>query len=160
MLGKTVFLVAVMMASLANAQDTEPAETEPPAPWRHLDGRNTGTVGTCSPDDTGDITICYLVRCDKGELVFVMQEADIAEFGISKMTFEIGRYKRTIKMPPVRNDEHAISLAKEPKLLAALTSGADWASLSTSGARVEYSTGFELTNAPKLISELRAKCLK
>ncbi|PVE49724.1 hypothetical protein DC415_15575 [Agrobacterium tumefaciens] len=52
------------------------------------------------------------------------------------------------------------NFAKEPKLLVALTPGADWASLSTSEARVEYWTGFDLTAAPKLISDPRAQRLR
>ncbi|KQZ97489.1 hypothetical protein ASD74_09975 [Rhizobium sp. Root564] len=51
------------------------------------------------------------------------------------------------------------NIAKGPKLLAALTLGADWTSLPASEARVGYRTGFELNDAPKLMSELRAQSL-
>ncbi|OLP52698.1 hypothetical protein BJF92_14935 [Rhizobium rhizosphaerae] len=165
MLGRVFFMAGLLMAGLlvvvpAGAQATEPAEDGAPAPWKHLDGRNAGAVGTCSPDDDEDVTDCYLVRCEKGDLVFVMQAANLAEFGVRKITFEIGRYKQTIKLPAVKNEEQAISLAKEQKLLAALTSRSDWASLSTAGARLEYSTGFDLTGAATLISQLRGICRK
>lgn len=96
----------------------------------------------------------------KRERIFVMQSANLRELAVRRMTFEIGRYKHTITLPPVRNEEQTISLAKEPSLLTALMSRAQWASLSTAGARLEHSRGFDLINARELISQLRRACRK
>lgn len=147
--------LGLLASGIANAVAQEP---EPPAPWRHLDGRNAGAVGTCSLDEPTNVTTCYLVRCEAGGLVFVIQASDLADFGVRRMYFEIGRFRQTFPLPPAKLDEQAIDLSKHARLLTALNSGIGWANVEAVEAATEYGTGFELTDAPRLISELRRTC--
>jgi len=134
-------------------------EVEPPAPWVKLTGSHAGAVGTCSMVDATDNEACYMVRCDaKNGLIFEIGDATVGEMGLRSARFEIGRYKETIRLDGNRPDRRTTVLSKHPKLLAALTSGADFATMYSVKADVEYSTGFELTGARDQISRLARGC--
>ncbi|RSB81276.1 hypothetical protein EFD55_08350 [Rhizobium pisi] len=135
-------------------------EVEPPAPWVKLTGSHTGAVGTCSMVDASDIEACYMVRCDaKSGLIFEIGEATVGERGLRSARFEIGKYKETIRLDGNSPDRRTIVLSKHPKLLAALTSGADFATMfALKAGEIDYSTGFELTGARDQISRLANGC--
>ena len=101
-----------------------------------------------------------MVRCDaKNGLIFEISDATIGEMGLRSARFEIGRYKETIRLEGNSPDRRTTVLSKHPKLLAALTSGADFATMFAVKADVvEYSTGFELTGARDQISRLANGC--
>ncbi len=145
-------------ASLA-ASPALTQEVEPPAPWVKLTSSHAGAVGTCSVVDATDNEACYMVRCDaKNGLIFEIGDATVGEMGLRSARFEIGRYKETIRLDGNSSDRRTIVLSKHPKLLAALTSGADFATMYSVKADVEYSTGFELTGARDQISRLARGC--
>lgn len=145
---------ASLAASPALAQ-----EVEPPAPWVKLTGSHAGAVGTCSLVDATDNEACYMVRCDaKNGLIFEIGDATVGDMGLRSARFEIGRYKETIRLDGNSPDRRTIALSKHPKLLAALTSGADFATIYAVKADVQYSTGFELTGARDQISRLARGC--
>lgn len=134
-------------------------EVEPPAPWVKLTGSHAGAVGTCSIDEPTDNEACYTVRCNaKNGLIFEIGDATVGEMGLRSARFEIGRYKETIRLDGNSPDRRTIVLSKHPKLLAALTSGADFATMYAVEADVKYSTGFELTGARDQISRLASGC--
>ncbi|WP_431319860.1 hypothetical protein [Rhizobium sp. YTU87027] len=134
-------------------------EVEPPAPWVKLTGSHAGAVGTCSLVDATDNEACYMVRCDaKNGLIFEIGDATVGEMGLRSARFEIGRYKETIRLDGNSPDRRTTVLSKHPKLLAALTSGVDFATMYAVEADVEYSTGFELTGARDQISRLVKGC--
>ena len=135
-------------------------EVEPPAPWVKLTGSHAGAVGTCSMIDASDIEACYMVRCDaKNGLIFEIGDATIGEMGLRSARFEIGRYKETIRLDGNSPDRRTTVLSKHPKLLAALTSGADFATMfAIKAGEIDYSTGFELTGAREQISRLAKGC--
>jgi hypothetical protein len=109
--------------------------------------------------DATDIEACYMVRCDaKNGLIFEIGDATVGEMGLRSARFEIGRYKETIRLDGNSPDRRTTVLSKHPKLLAALTSGADFATMYSVKADVEYSTGFELTGARDQISRLARGC--
>jgi hypothetical protein len=148
----------VFGASLA-ASPALTQEVEPPAPWVKLTSSHAGAVGTCSVVDATDNEACYMVRCDaKNGLIFEIGDATVGEMGLRSARFEIGRYKETIRLDGNSSDRRTIVLSKHPKLLAALTSGADFATMYSVKADVEYSTGFELTGARDQISRLARGC--
>jgi hypothetical protein len=100
-----------------------------------------------------------MVRCDaKNGLIFEIGDATVGEMGLRSARFEIGRYKETIRLDGNSSDRRTIVLSKHPKLLAALTSAADFATMYSVKADVEYSTGFELTGARDQISRLARGC--
>ncbi|OWW03242.1 hypothetical protein ATY81_19185 [Rhizobium sp. R72] len=134
-------------------------EVEPPAPWVKLTGSHAGAVGTCSAVDATDNEACYMVRCDaKSGLVFEIGDATVGDMGLRSARFEIGRYKETIRLDGNSPDRRTTVLSKHPKLLAALTSGADFATMYAVEADVKYSTGFELTGARDQVSRLAKGC--
>ncbi|MBB4237915.1 hypothetical protein [Rhizobium esperanzae] len=135
-------------------------ETEPPAPWVKLTGSHAGAVGTCFMADASDIEACYMVRCDaKNGLIFEIGDATIGENGLRLARFEIGRYKETIRLDGNSPDRRTIVLSRHPKLLAALTSGADFATMfAIKAGEIDYSTGFELTDARGQISRVAKSC--
>ncbi|MGM4913333.1 hypothetical protein [Rhizobium sp. 768_B6_N1_8] len=148
----------VFGASLA-ASPALTQEVEPPAPWVKLTSSHAGAVGTCSVVDATDNEACYMVRCDaKNGLIFEIGDATVGEMGLRSARFEIGRYKETIRLDGNSSDRRTIVLSKHPKLLAALTSAADFATMYSVKADVEYSTGFELTGARDQISRLARGC--
>ena len=109
--------------------------------------------------DASDIEACYMVRCDaKNGLIFEIGDATIGEMGLRSARFEIGRYKEIIRLDGNSPDRRTTALSKHPKLLAALTSGIDFATMYAVEADVEYSTGFELTGARDQISRLAKGC--
>ena len=143
-----------LVASSALAQ-----EVEPPAPWVKLTGSHAGAVGTCSLVDATDNEACYMVRCEaKSGLIFEIGDATVGEMGLRSVRFEIGKYKETIRLDGNSSDRRTTVLSKHLKLLAALTSGADFATMCSVEANVEYSTGFELTGARDQISGLAKEC--
>lgn len=145
---------ACLAASSALAQ-----EVEPPAPWVRLTGSHAGAVGTCSIDEPTDNKACYMVRCDaKKGLIFEIGDATVGEMGLRSARFEIGRYKETIRLDGNSPDRRTTVLSKHSKLLAALTSGADFATIYAVEADVKYSTSFELTRAREQISRLARDC--
>ncbi|RUM23322.1 hypothetical protein EFQ99_21995 [Rhizobium vallis] len=148
-------LGACLAASPALAQ-----EVEPPAPWVKLTGSHAGAVGTCSMIDASDIEACYMVRCDaKNGLIFEIGDATIGENGPRLARFEIGRYRETIRLDGNSPDRRTIVLSKHPKLLAALTSGADFATMfAIKAGEIDYSTGFELTDAREQIPRVAKGC--
>jgi len=134
-------------------------EVEPPAPWVQLTGSHAGAVGTCSIDEATDNEACYMVRCDpKNGLIFEIFDTTIGEMGLRSAGFEIGRYKETIRLAGNRPDRRTTVLSKHPKFLAALTSGADFATMHAVDADVKYSTGFELPGARDQVSRLAKGC--
>ena len=134
-------------------------EVEPPAPWVRLSGSHAGAVGTCSVVDATDNEACYMVRCDaKNGLIFEIGDATVGDMGVRSARFEIGTYKETIRLDGHSPDRRTTVLSKHPKLLAALTSGIDFATMYAVEADVEYSTGFELTGARDQISRLAKGC--
>jgi hypothetical protein len=134
-------------------------EVEPPAPWVRLSGSHAGAVGTCSVVDATDNEACYMVRCDaKNGLIFEIGDATVGDMGLRSARFEIGKYKETIRLDGHSPDRRTTVLSKHPKLLAALTSGIDFATMYAVEADVEYSTGFELTGARDQISRLAKGC--
>ncbi|MCJ9693145.1 hypothetical protein MOV76_16185 [Rhizobium sp. PRIMUS64] len=110
--------------------------------------------------DASDIEACYMVRCDaKNGLIFEIGDATVGGSGLRLARFEIGRYKETIRLDGNSPDRRTIVLSKHPKLLSALTSGADFATMFAIKAGViDYSTGFELTGARDQISRLANGC--
>jgi hypothetical protein len=109
--------------------------------------------------DATDNEACYMVRCDaKNGLVFEIGDATVGDMGLRSARFEIGTYKETIRLDGHSPDRRTTVLSKHPKLLAALTSGIDFATMYAVEADVEYSTGFELTGARDQISRLAKGC--
>jgi hypothetical protein len=146
------FVCLAMPAALAQ-------ETEPPAPWVKLGGPHAGAVGTCSTDEPTDNEACYMVRCDaKDGLIFEIGDATLGDMGLRSARFEIGKYKETIRLDGNSSDRRTTLLSKHPKLLAALTSGVDFANMFSVESDVEYSTGFELEGARDQISRLAKSC--
>ncbi|WP_337267469.1 hypothetical protein [Oryzifoliimicrobium ureilyticus] len=144
-----------LMMSPAGAQ-----ETEEPAPWIRLSGKNAGAVGSCSVDQATDNKACYMVRCDaKNGLVFEIEDDMIEEMGLQTARFEIGKYTETIKLDKRSPSRRTIVLSKHPKFLAALTSGVDFATMfSIKAKKIDYSTGFELTDAREQIPPVAKEC--
>ncbi|EJJ27839.1 hypothetical protein PMI11_03867 [Rhizobium sp. CF142] len=152
-------VVACVFGACLAASPALTQEVEPPAPWVKLAGSHAGAVGTCSLVDATDNEACYMVRCDaKNGLIFEIGDATVGDMGLRSARFEIGRYKETIRLDGNSPDRRTIALSKHPKLLAALTSGADFATMYAIEADVEYSTGFELTGARDQISRLARGC--
>ncbi|MBB3657649.1 hypothetical protein FHX15_002891 [Rhizobium sp. BK650] len=110
--------------------------------------------------DASDIEACYMVRCDaKNGLIFEIGDATVGEYDLRLARFEIGRYKETIRLDGNRPDRRTIVLSRHPKLLAALTSGADFATMfAIKAGEIDYSTGFELTDARDQISRVAKGC--
>ena len=152
-------VTACLLGACLAASPALTQEVEPPAPWVKLTGSHAGAVGTCSMVDATDIEACYMVRCDaKNGLIFEIGDATVGEMGLRSARFEIGSYKETIRLDGNSPDRRTTVLTKHPKLLAALTSGADFATMYSVKADVEYSTGFELTGARDQISRLARGC--
>ncbi|MDR9804167.1 hypothetical protein [Rhizobium hidalgonense] len=110
--------------------------------------------------DASDIEACYMVRCDaKNGLIFEIGDATVGENGLRLARFEIGRYKESIRLDGNSPDRRTIVLSRHPKLLAALTSGADFATMfALKAGEIDYSTGFELTGARDQISRVAKSC--
>ncbi|AHG48735.1 hypothetical protein RLEG12_07320 (plasmid) [Rhizobium leguminosarum bv. trifolii CB782] len=110
--------------------------------------------------DASDIEACYMVRCDaRTGLIFEIGDATVGESGLRLARFEIGRYKETIRLDGNSPDRRTIVLSRHPKLLAALTSGADFATMfALKAGEIDYSTGFELTGAQDQISRVAKSC--
>ncbi|EJZ18808.1 hypothetical protein NE852_29020 (plasmid) [Rhizobium sp. Pop5] len=110
--------------------------------------------------DASDIEACYMVRCDaKNGLIFEIGDATVGDMGLRTARFEIGKYKETIRLDGNSPDRRTITLSKHPKLLAALTSGTDFATMfAIKAGEIDYSTGFELTDARDQISRVAKSC--
>jgi hypothetical protein len=113
------FPLALGLLAAAAAQ-----ESEPPAPWKRLDGRDAGAVETCSRDGIAEVTTCDLVRCEESRMVFAIRGGDVAAFEVRRTRVRIGRTEQTIRLAAPKGDEQAIALSRRPRLLAALMSGA------------------------------------
>lgn len=148
-------LIATLIGSAALAQ-----EQEPPSPWKPLDGRNAGAVGNCPPiDGEWGTGVCYLVRCEAGRLVFVIQDKDLDRSDVHSVRFELGRFAAVISLERPVPDEGVVDLGAHADLLRALeTNSRHGMGLETVDAANGYYTNFGLERARQTIARLKPAC--
>ena len=154
-----VVALAVLLCGAAQAQ-----EQSDPAPWRPLDGRDAGAVGSCHRLDDDETVACMIVRCDRArglELVY-RHGGLMGEPHPTRYNLQIDRYRTTVEFSPLSREEIALPLAgREPLVNAMARPGrADpmLRLLSLPGQIQEYSTAFELTRAGPMIERVRRAC--
>jgi hypothetical protein len=126
-----------------------------PAPWKMLTGSDAGAAGTCIENDPEEG--CLIVRCHPQRgLELVLHDPNLLQ-SPPRMEFRIGSWRSTLPFSRVAENEIATSLAEQHGLLRRFASSRE-VLIFTKGIENSFTIGFELTNAGRLITRIRAAC--